>query len=453
MRTGFVGILSLRLIGAGFLTISSGTSLAAGFSLIEQSASQMGNAFAGGAAFAGDASTIYFNPAGITRLPAQLVGALHYVQPSAKFDGTATDIFGNPVSGGNGSDTGQPGLVPNFYVTAPLGKGLFAGLGINAPFGLSTKYDDNWKGRYQAIESELKTININPSIAYRLNRKLSVGAGISLQYIDAKLTQAVDQGSLCAPTQLQLQALGVPGADPALCAGLVPQGSDGFAKLTADNWAGGYNFGILFEPSDSTRAGLSYRSKIQQQVTGDARFRNTLPQFSNFGIFVDTNVRADVNLPQTASLSIWHDLNSSWSVMADATWTGWDNFDELRIQYDSFQPDTVIDENWKDAWRYALGVDYRYNSKWTLRAGTAYDQTPIPDAEHRTARIPSEDRTWLSLGLGYKFSRSLGIDLGYSHLFVLDDPKINETSSSAGNLNGKYDASVDILSAQVVWNI
>lgn len=452
MRTGYASIPSFRLLGAGFLAISSSASLASGFALIEQSASQMGNAFAGGAAFANDASTIYFNPAGMTRLPAQLVGGIHYVLTSAKFDGNATDVFGNPVSGGNGGDAGGPGVVPNFYIMAPLGDGLFMGLGINAPFGLSTKYDDNWKGRYQAVESELTTVNFNPSIAYRVNKQLSFGAGINLQYISAKLTQAVDQGSLCAPTQAQLQALGVPGANPALCAGQVPQGSDAFAKLDADNWAGGYNFGVLYEPSDSTRVGLSYRSKIQQQLTGNARFNGTISQFSDFGIFVNTDLRADVNLPQTASLSLWHDFSDKWSAMADATWTGWDNFDELRIQYDSFQPDTVVDESWNNTWRFALGADYRYNSRWTFRAGTAYDQTPIPDAEHRTARIPGEDRTWLSLGVGYQFSPVLGVDVGYSHLF-LDDPKINSTASTAGNLNGKYDAAVDIVSAQVVWKL
>ncbi len=453
MGKRFAGISSLRLLGAGFLTIVSPASLGSGFALIEQSASQMGNAFAGGAAFANDASTIYFNPAGMTRLPAQLIGGLHYVKTSAKFDGTATDIFGNPVSGGNGGDAGQEGWVPNFYITAPLGDGLFAGLGINAPFGLSTEYNADWKGRYHAIESELKTINFNPSIAYRINQQLSLGFGLNIQYIRAKLTQALDQGNLCAPTLTQLQVLGVPQADPALCAGLAPQGNDAFAKVKGDNWAGGYNLGILYEPTDSTRVGLSYRSKIKQQLTGDARFNGTVPQFSSFGIFVPTDVTADVNLPQTASLSIWHDLNERWSVMADATWTGWDSFDELRIQYDSFQPDTVVDENWDDTWRYAVGVDYRYNSKWTFRAGTAYDKSPIPDPEHRTARIPGEDRTWLSLGFGYKFSPSLGVDVGYSHLFLLDDPKINNTASGAGNLNGKYDGAVDIVSAQVVWNI
>lgn len=452
MRPQTARFLSIRLLTAGILTGLSTASSGAGFALIEQSASQMGNAFAGGAAFANDASTVYFNPAGMTRLPAQVVGAIHYVSPSAKFSGSATDIFGNPVSGGNGGDAGEDGFVPNLYVTAPLGDGLYAGLGINAPFGLSTRYDSDWAGRYLAIQSEVRTVNINPSIAYRVNSQLSLGAGISLQYIDAKLTQAVDQGSLCAPTQAQLQARGVPGADPALCAGLTPQGSDARAKVEGDNWAGGFNVGLLYEPSASTRVGLSYRSSIKQQLTGNASFNGTLPQFSNFGLFVNTDVSADVDLPQSASLSVWQDLGERWSVMADATWTGWSSFKELRIQYDSFQPDTVVDESWNDSWRYALGVEYRPGSDWTLRLGTAYDQTPIPGASHRTARIPGEDRIWASIGVGYRFTPSLGVDVGYAHLFV-DDPQIDETSASAGNLSGEYDASVDILSAQVVWTL
>ncbi len=452
MRNRHVKLSALSWLSGGILAALASHSLAAGFALIEQSARQTGNAYAGGAAAANDASTLYFNPAGITRLPAQVVGALHYVAPSAEFSGSATDIFGNPVSGGDGGDAGQPGVIPNFYITTPLGSGLYAGLGITAPFALSTKYDADWKGRYMAIESEVHTVNFNPSVAYRLGPHLSLGAGVSLQYIEAKLTQAVDQGSLCAPTQAQLQAAGVPGADPAICAGLTPQGNDGLAQVKGDNWAGGFNVGLLYEPSEQTRVGLSYRSGIKQQLTGNARFSGIVPQFSSFGIFVPTNVTASADLPASASLSLWHDLNPSWSVMADATWTGWSSFDELRISYDSFQPDTVVDESWNNSMRYALGLDYRYDSKWTFRAGAAFDETPIPNSTHRTARIPGEDRIWASLGVSYQISPSLGLDLGYAHLFV-KDPKINETSTSAGNLTGEYDATVDIVSAQVVWNL
>ena len=453
MRKRQVGFLLMRMLTLGGLVAGTSTGMAGGFALIEQGTGQQGNAYAGAAAAANDASTIYFNPAGMTRLHRQLVAGAHWVSTSAAFDGTATDPAGTPVAGSNGGNAGKNGIVPNLYFAAPLGSGIFFGVGINAPFGLTTEYDDDWKGRYQAIESELQTININPSLAYKVNNQFSVGAGFNMQYIDVKLTQYIDQGSLCVPTQQQLQASGFPGADPALCTGLTPQGSDAFAKLEADNWAGGYNVGLLYEPLPSTRVGLSYRSKIQQSVTGKARFSDTIPQFSNFNIFVKTDLSADVDLPQTASLSVYHDLNSRWSLMGDATWTGWDNFDELRINYDSLQPDTVIDENWDDTWRFSLGVDFRYNSSWTFRAGTAYDQTPIPDADHRTPRIPGDDRIWASLGFGYQVNQSLGIDVAYSHLFV-DEPKINSGEATTGNLNGEYDdTDVDIISAQLVWKI
>ncbi len=457
MRKRHAGYPSLRLLCAGILTTASSSAMAAGFALIEQSASQMGNAFAGGAAFASDASTLFFNPAGLTRVPHQFVGAAHLVAPSAKFDGSATDPLGNPASGGNGGDAGELGFVGNLYYNLPLGGDLFLGMGINVPFGLSTEYDDDWKGRYHGIESEVRTVNFNPSLAYEVNKLISVGAGVNLQYIDAKLTQAIDQGSLCRPALMAPPPAGL-GLDfasaDATCngLGLTPQGDDTRANVRGSNWGWGYNLGVLLQPTNSTRIGLAYRSKVKQQLTGNAKFRRPDPLFTDNNVFVNTDVVAGVDLPQTASLSIYHDISNRWSVMADATWTGWENFKELRIEYDSFQPDTVVDQNWDDTMRYAAGIDYRPTSKWTLRAGAAFDETPIPNARHRTPRIPGEDRIWLSAGLGYQLSPSLSFDVGYAHLFV-DDPKIDTSSATRGTLTGDYDAHVDLLSAQVVWNI
>ncbi len=455
---------SLRLASAGILTLLAPGVMASGFALLEQSASQMGNAFAGGSAIANDASTIYFNPAGMTRLPRQLVGGLHVIQTQADFDGTANDLLGNPVAtGGDGGDAGGVGIIPNLYFTLPLNNRFVIGLGINVPFGLSTEYDDDWVGRYQAIESEVTAININPSIAFKASNTLSVGFGVNYQYMKAKLTQNIDQGSLCIATLVQPPPVGLglpPAAAAAACAGgagtggppLTPQGNDAFAKVEGDDWAGGFNVGLLYEPTADTRVGLAYRSKIKQQLKGDGKFKNTHEFFSSRQVFVETDVLAAVDLPKTISLSVYHDLNTQWSVMADATWTGWSSFPELRIEYDSFQPDTVIDEGWNDVMRYAVGVDYRYNNRWTFRGGLAFDESPIPDDEHRTARIPGEDRTWVAVGFGYQMTQSLGLDVGYSHLFV-KDPEVNHGTSTSGTIDGDYDASVDILSAQVVWNI
>ena len=450
--------LSLRLVSAGILTLLAPGAMAAGFALIEQSASQMGNAYAGGAAIANDASTIYFNPAGMTRLPRQLIGGLHFVATQAEFNGSANSLLGSPVAaGGDGGDAGGLGVIPNLYFTLPLNNRVVLGLGVNVPFGLATEYNDDWVGRYQAIKSEVTTININPSIAFKATNSLSVGIGINYQYMNAELTQAVDQGSLCIASLVAPPPAG-PGLSPtaagAACAGfgLTPQNSDAFAKVEGDNWAGGFNIGLLYEPGTDTRIGLSYRSKIKQQLLGDATYRNANAFFTSNQVFVKSNISASVDMPQTASLSVYHDLNTQWSVMADATWTGWSSFRELRIEYDSFQPDTAIDESWNDSMRYAVGLDYRYSNQWTFRGGLAFDESPVPNDEHRTARIPGEDRTWLSLGVGYKMTPSLGIDVAYSHLFV-KDPKTAHGTATTGTISGEYDASVDILSAQLVWNI
>ncbi len=439
------GFSALRLLGAGILAVCSSSSLAAGFALIEQSASQQGNAFAGASAFAGDASTLWFNPAGLTRVPQQLIVAGHAIRTVADFNGSANTILGTPVSGGEGGDAGGISGVPNLYYALPLGTDMVFGLGINVPFGLSTEYDKDWRGRYQAVKSEVSTVNINPSLAFRINKDFSLGVGVSLQYIKAKLTQAVDQGSLCVAQN---------GAAVCTGLGLTPGASDAFADIEGDDWSTGFNFGLLFQATDSTRIGLSYRSKVKHRLEGDADFSNTHPAFSGTGLFVDAGVEAKIDLPNTASLSLYQDLGSQWSVMADITWTGWSSFDELRIQYDdsdSNQPDSVTDESWNNNMRYAIGLDYRASSAWTFRGGVALDKTPIPDNAHRTPRIPGEDRLWVSVGFGYRMSEAFGVDVGYSHLFV-NDPESNH-SSSGGTIQGDYDASVDILSAQLVWNI
>lgn len=414
---------------AVFLAIASTQIPAAGFALIEQGASGLGNAYAGAGAIAEDASTVFFNPAGLMYLKSnQVVGAMHIIQPSSEFSGTGylpPAAGGTPTGGGNGGDAGDTAFVPNLFYSHRLPRDFVFGLGISAPFGLKTEYDATWTGRYQAIESEVKTININPSIAYKAAPNLSVGVGVSAQYIEATLSQAVFQGAVGA--------------------------SDAFANIEGDDWGFGYNVGFLYELAPQTRIGLSYRSKIKQQLEGDATFTNAHPAFTGAGVLVPTSVTADVTLPESASLSLYHELNSQWILLADVTWTRWSRFQELRVDFASSQPDSVTDESWDDTMRYSLAVNYRYSSDWLLRAGVAFDEEAIPDDQHRTPRIPGNDRTWLALGANYRYSPAISFDVGYAHLFV-DDPDVNHTDSNNFRLTGTYDASVDILSAQVNWS-
>lgn len=420
-----------------FMTATLGQAQAAGFALIEQSASGLGNAYAGAGASAQDASTIYFNPAGLTYLTGnQLVAAGHIIEPNAEFSGSATNPLGAPISGGNGGDAGTTGLIPNLYYRHQLANGFIFGLGVNAPFGLKTEYDATWVGRYHAIESDLKTININPTIAYKAAPNLSVGVGVNVQYIEATLSQAVNQ-------QLACLVAGGGGA----CAAL----SDATATVEGDDWSYGYNFGLLYDIAPGTRVGFAYRSKIKQELEGDASFAGASTFFTSMGRFVPTQVTAGVTLPESASLSFYHDVNSQWAVLADATWTRWSRFNELRIEFSNpLQPDSVTPENWDTSMRYSAGLNYRHSNAWLLRAGVAFDEEPIPNDQLRTPRIPGNDRTWLALGANYAVSPSMSFDFGYAHLFVADS-RINHTSASAGNITGDYDNSVDILSAQMNW--
>ena len=427
---------------------------ASGFALIEFSGSGMGNAFAGASASAEDASTVQFNPAGMTLLTGeQAVGVMHYIRPKADFSNngsTGAVSLGSPALSGSNDDGGRDAYVPNFYYVRDINDQMKFGFGMNTPFGLATKYDDNWVGRYHAVESDVMTVNFNPSLSYKMDDKLSLGFGASIQYVDVILSSAIDFGAIC------YAALG-----PVACGalGATPQNADGFATLTGDNWGYGWNIGALYQFSKDTRVGLAYRSEVEHDVTGEADF--TVPGAASFatasGAFVDTGLKASITLPDSLSASFYHSYDSKLALLADITWTGWSDFKELRIVYDNVnQPDSVTTEDWNNSLRYSLGANYRMDEKLLLRVGLAYDETPIPSAERRTPRVPGDNRTWLSFGAQYKLDKEFTIDVGYSHLFV-SKTQINNTYESSvptleATITGDYDAAVDILSAQVTWN-
>jgi len=429
------------LVVAVFILGMASNGFAAGFAIIEQSVKGLGTAFAGGAAVAEDPSTVYFNPAGMTRLEGhQVTGAVHFIMPSTKFKKkSATNVAGADYTGGNGGEGGENAVVPNLYYTETFDNGWSFGLGINAPFGLATKYDSDWVGRYHAVESDMMTININPSAAYKVNDELSLGLGISAQYIDATLSSMLDGGLL---------ATGNPAAS---------QANDILAVMDADDWGYGYNFGLLYEFDKNTRAGLSYRSEVQQSLEGDVAFTPA-------GSIANQGVSGDIDLPASAQMSIYHQYNEKWSVMADIMWTDWSSFDKLVIKLDQGVPtasgtltELVTTEDWDDSMRYSVGATYRPNDTCILRMGVAYDETPIPDA-HRTPRIPGTDRVWLALGAGHKRG-NWNFDVGYVHLFV-DDSSIDQQIAVAaptdenfgrGNLSGEFENSVDIFSVEASY--
>jgi long-chain fatty acid transport protein len=431
-KAGFVlATVVLGVIG------STKPSWASGFAILEQGVKGLGNAFSEGATTADDATAIFYNPAGLTQVSGtSIVTGASLIAPAVEFSNRGSSQFGAPLRGGDSGEFAPNRIVPNFYAAWDLGGTVKAGIGVNSPFALATEYPQGWIGRYQALRSSLLTININPTIAAKISRDFSIGAGLNIQYADAKLSNAIDFGTIG-------RQFGLPTA---------PQSLDGLVDVQGQDWSLGFNLGVLYAPSRDTRIGLAYRSSIKHELEGKAAF--TVPAgaaaLTRGGQFTNTSASAELDLPETISLSAYQRVSPKVAISGDVTWTNWSRFRELRIDFDNpRQPDVVQPENWKDTVRVALGVNYDVNPALTLRAGVAYDPTPVRD-EFRTARIPDGNRTWVSIGASYRPSPSLTLDVGYSHLFIPDVP-IDEAGSTGDRLVGRYNAQVNIIGVQAVW--
>lgn len=371
-----------------------------------------------------DASTVYFNPAGLARLDGrQVVVAGHLILPSARFsDAASTKGLNQDTLGDNGGDAGSLALAPNFFMAWPLGQGLVFGLGVSAPFGLVTEYDEDWVGRYHAVKSDLQTININPSLGIRLNERWSLGLGLNAQRAEAELSKMANYGA----------------------ANVAFTDMEGLATVKGDDWGWGYNLGMLFEPAPGTRIGLSYRSKVDYTLEGTVKYESRPAPLA--AVLADGPVSAKASLPASASLSLFKILSPDWDLLADATWIQWSLFDRLTVR----RPNgAIVDdtrEKWRNSWRLSLGANRHINRNLTLRMGLAFDESPVPTAT-RTPRIPDEDRIWASLGFQYRLRAGSTLDVGYTHIFA-DDARMELSSVANGDLVGSYDSHVDILSVQ-----
>src|SRR5574343_464181 len=374
--------VNLRIVPAMLLVAFSGGASAAAFQWWEQNASGLGTAYAGSAAVADNASTVFFNPAGMTQLTGfQLSAGVTGVGPSYQYR--------NNAGVESGGDAGGWAAVPNGYMSWQMTKDLYLGFGVSAPFGLATEYNTPWAGAAQAIKSEIKTINFNPSVGYRVNDKVSLGFGINYQTINGELTRT----------------------------GVALKGDDA-------SW--GWNAGALFTLSPAMRVGIAYRSAIKHRLEGTVN--GALP------------VRADVELPDTFTLSVWQQVSDRWEAMGDLSFTRWSTlqrFDVYRRDTNTQLPGEVF--NYDDSWRIAWGAAYKVNDAAKVKFGIAYDRTPVRN-ESRSARVPDNDRLWLSLGGQWNAGRHGKIALGYSYLYV-KDPSIVAPG-------GKYDASAHIVGLQ-----
>ena len=454
------------------LALFAAPSFGAGFQINESSASGLGTAFAGGAAGAEDATILWSNAAGMSRIrERQVVGALHLIKPSIKFrNENSAAAAGQTSLGGEGGDAGGLNVVPNLYFVAPIGPQWSFGLGLNSPFGLVTEYDDGWIGRFQALKSSIKTINVNPAVAWKPVPRVGVGLGLNFQRIEAEFTNNVNYtGALLNAAVANGVVVGSP---QYVAIAQATAGLESRASVEGSDNAWGWNVGVLWELDDKTRAGAHYRSSIKYHINGDAKFTNPAPvatgnvpldtQVAQLATGVNTSpiglantaITSDVKLPAIVNLSYFATLNDRWDVMVDAQWTQWSTIQTLSFERANGTVLSSTPENFKDTWKVAFGAHYRYNSAWLLRGGFALDQSPVPDAD-RTPRLPDAARTWLALGAQYRIGPNLTFDAGAAYVLVKKASIDNRGGSAVnayGRLAGHYDSNTLIASGQVSYS-
>ena len=408
-NTKFLSVLTLCVAGTALSPVAAN---AAGFYIQEQSVSGLGSAFSGSTTNLNDPSTIYFNPAGMTKLEGtQAQAGVHVLIPNAELTDTGSTVLAAPVGGGDGGNPYDPTPVPNAYISHQVNNNVWLGLGITAPFGLANEYDDGWFGRYDSTKTELLTLDIQPTVAYKVNNQLSIGGGINVQYADAQLDSVVTNGV-----------------------------TEGESSLKGDDWSFGYNLGVQYEPIEGTRLGASYRSAISHKLEGDIEITGVV------GLNRDDSASADLDLPDVATFGIAQDLNDKWTLMAQATWFGWNNFQDIDAEPDSGTDPAAIVQNYQTTWAFAVGAEYAHNEKWTFRGGVQIDETPTTD-QYRTTRTPDGDRTWGSLGATYKINERMSLDLAATYIHIEDETINVSRNGGLATVSADTEGDVGILAA------
>ncbi|GGC75399.1 OmpP1/FadL family transporter [Undibacterium terreum] len=435
---------------------------ASGYQFDVQSIRAQGSSNAG-TAEASDPSTIFYNPAGLTRLESnQATFGGTAVNPHSTFRfSSATNGSGQPVSSADsGGNYAKQAVIPHGYLSHQINDRLTAGIGLFVPYGSKIGYDDNFAGRYYGSDVDFKSLNINPSLGFKLNARHSIGFGVSAQYLNVKLSKNQDLSPVAFGTCL------AGGGDPATCQGAAmayATQADAKVRVSGTDWGYGFNLGYLFTPSDGTRIGLAYRSFITQKLHGSAQFTipSNLPGGSvsplNGGIhtaLANSDASMAVTTPESVSLNTYHELDTRWAVMGDITWNRHDRLQAIEIDMPTAQiPDRkVVQETaWRNSWRASVGASFKFDEQWTMRGGYMYDQSPASNSRYALTVLPDANRQMYSLGASYRIDSHNALDLAYSYIKLKQAPinrmddDYDSRNGTPGVLNGSYHTRVNLI--------
>ena len=405
-----------------------GTAYAGAFQFWQQSGESVGDYAAGAAASADDATTSYYNPAGLTRIKHQdmaLSGIANIT--NSRFKGNATTTTINNFT--NNSGTVQGGdirYIPTLLYAAPISNNWGFGFSVTTPFISRIDYNRYAFTRYALIKSKMDVTDISPALAYKTFGNISIGAGVDYQYLDYSYDQ-IDTNNTIA--------------------------NDSISSNHIDSWAWGWNAGLLWEALPTTRVGLAYRSKVVHEASGGSDLNG--PLTNNVGRV--THAKARIVLPPSVTLSAYHELTPKIILMGTINYTQWAVLKNLiltNIAAASGTSQIVVQRNFKNSWRFAIGPKYKMTEKLTLRGGLGFDQAATKE-KYRSVSLVDSNRYIVAFGVGYRFTKTIGVDLGYSHVFM-QRTRINRANIyGAENVmfDGNMDNSSDIIGFQLNWEM
>ncbi|TPW29177.1 hypothetical protein FJU08_15110 [Martelella alba] len=387
----------------------AGTAFAGAFALREQGAAGQGQAFAGAAAGSAFVGSMYWNPATMTDLDGlqfqlDLTAILPYADITPE-KGTSPTLLGLGGTGSTG-DIAIDAVLPTGYVSYQLNDRVWLGLALNSPFGLTTKNPFNYAGQIYARTSEVRSYDINPTIAIKVNDWLSLGAGIEALYFKTRLTQAMS-----------------------------PYPDAATASLEGDDWGIGYTLGFTLKPSDSTEIGVGYRSSVNLGLSGDLALgaaKTPLPA-GTYGI------DATLHTPDQITVGLKQKVTDKLTVNAGFEWTNWSRFGTIPVYGNTGMTNgmklTELAFEYQDGYYVALGAEYQWTDQFTIRGGLGYEWSPITTT-NRDLRLPDSDRIHAALGGTYQINNSLALDMAYEHIFPVGNGDISITSGNPHYVTG-----------------
>lgn len=411
---------------------------ASAFQLFEQDAASLGNYHAGYAAEAADASTNFYNPAGLTRIQNQqiiLAGAV--VATSFKYQG---NVAVNSINGGDPQTVtaqgGNLGAIPALHYATPLTERLAFGFSVDVPFGLKTYYGNDTVLRYASTQTSVQVIDVSPALALKLNDHWSIGAGPDLQTMKAEFEQ--------------IGAIGSSMTD-----------SDGMNNV--DDTAYGYHAGVLYTPTESTRYGLSYHSQVVHHLTGTSTFSGPIAMILVGHTIESNTARVNITLPPYTAFSVYHDINPQYAILGSVIYTQWKTLQYLTLQnvaaLDGGQPSTsviiTVPQHFRNTLNYSLGLEDKLTNTIKVRAGLGYDITPVKTA-YRNVQMPDNNRYILALGGHVQATKTIGLDASWNHIFMNKahvNPPPQQTGDEVITTDGSVKGGADVFGAEVIWDI